>query len=333
MEYESSYIKPTRPYSCIEMMMDGSVNIESIVVNAAGTGATVTFIEPMTGDGQIFIRTNNGSYTSMSPVSGDGTNIWEYTIDATFVWQGDGVKFMYNGFNNDLHNIASVANATRIRNFSEYVGTNNSTQTRPVIESATVDSAGTTLTIVFDRSVSGSVSFTLGAQNLSLVSGENTATYVYSIPVAIRAGETPTLGYTEQGNAFSIRDGDGHELKNFSNLAVTNGSTISQVTIQSSQVTSDGQHFEVTFTEAIGNNGLNSGNCGFTLNVNATPGTLGYQSGDATSTLTFAATASGGFTILGGDTLSASFSGGLLDSAGNTIQAVSNFTPTNNSTQ
>ena len=119
--------------------------------------------------------------------------------------------------------------------------------TPPTIASATINTAGDTLTLVFSEvvTVNTSTGFTLemsgGAAGLTYTSGSGTNTLVYSITGRnIDDDETGTLDYATVANG--IEDAAGNDLASTgeSDIAVTNNSTCSPsattytVTIQSS---------------------------------------------------------------------------------------------------
>jgi hypothetical protein len=107
----------------------------------------------------------------------------------------------------------------------------------PIPLSATISDDGLGLTIVFSRAceagAGGADDFVLnptGADvTLAVVSGNGTATHVYSISRAIlqTAEETAVLSYTQPGDG--VQNLFGTELASFANFAVTNNSTQTEI--------------------------------------------------------------------------------------------------------
>jgi hypothetical protein len=101
--------------------------------------------------------------------------------------------------------------------------------TAPTLSSATVDTNGTTFTMVFGENVVTTINtgFTItpsgGAATLTYASGTGTASLVYTISRTILDSETLTMGYTQPGNG--IEDSAGNDLETISSGAVTNSST------------------------------------------------------------------------------------------------------------
>lgn len=103
----------------------------------------------------------------------------------------------------------------------------------PTLSSATVNAAGTTLTLAFSEAVQfgaggngGFVAtFTLGALTLTYASGTGTSSLVYNSSRTIykTLNETGTLDYTQPGNG--VEDLTGNDLVSFSGTAITNNST------------------------------------------------------------------------------------------------------------
>lgn len=103
--------------------------------------------------------------------------------------------------------------------------------TAPSVLSATIGASGTSLTLLFDETVTigagGNSGLTLsasgGAATVSYASGAGTTSLVYSIDRTILQGETATRSYTQPGSG--IEDSIGNDLVSFSTQAVTNNST------------------------------------------------------------------------------------------------------------
>ncbi len=108
--------------------------------------------------------------------------------------------------------------------------------TPPNVTSATINSAGTTMTVNLDLSCTtgaggnGGMVLTAngGASTATYSSGSGSQAYVYSLSRTIQAGETITLAYTQPGNGIESTTG-GVDLASFSGQAVTNNSTTAPV--------------------------------------------------------------------------------------------------------
>ena len=106
--------------------------------------------------------------------------------------------------------------------------------TSPTVSSASIDTAGTSLTINLDESVNfgagGNGGFALSTgQTLTYSGGAPGTALVYSISPAVQSGATPTLAYTQPGDG--VEDAAGNDLATFSGQAITNNSTVTAGTI------------------------------------------------------------------------------------------------------
>lgn len=103
--------------------------------------------------------------------------------------------------------------------------------TAPSLSSATIPSAGTSITLSFGEAVSvgagGNAGWTIspsgGAATLTYSSGAGTAALVYGLNRTINSGETATVAYTQPGNG--LEDGAGNDLGTIATAACTNNST------------------------------------------------------------------------------------------------------------
>lgn len=95
--------------------------------------------------------------------------------------------------------------------------------TPPTQTAASINSAGTTLSLTFSESVTGvsATDYTLSTgQTLSAATGSGTA-WTMTITPAVNSGAAPTLAYAGTATV----DGAGNALATFSGHAITNGST------------------------------------------------------------------------------------------------------------
>lgn len=120
------------------------------------------------------------------------------------------------------------------------VGPGTTDVTAPTVSSATIDSTGTTLTLVMSEPTTygagGNGGLTItpsgGASTATFSSGAGTTTLVWTLSRTIQQGETVTRSYTNPGNGFE--DAAGNDLGNFSGAAVTNNSTVQNSTLKQS---------------------------------------------------------------------------------------------------
>lgn len=118
------------------------------------------------------------------------------------------------------------------------------------VSSATIDAAGTSLTLALTKAgyvgAGGNAGFTItpsgGAATLTYASGSGTFSLVYTISRAIGASETATVGYVNPGDG--IEDSLGADLADFDGFAATNDSTHStaptDITLSNSSVLTTG---------------------------------------------------------------------------------------------
>jgi hypothetical protein len=104
-------------------------------------------------------------------------------------------------------------------------------ETAPTLDSATIDSAGTSITLAFDETVvvgaGGNGGFTVslagGACTLTYSSGSGTSSLIYTTSRTITRNDAGTLDYVQPGNG--IEDGSGNDLASFSDEPLVNDST------------------------------------------------------------------------------------------------------------
>lgn len=197
--------------------------------------------------------------------------------------------------------------------------------TTPTQISRTINSAGTSLTMLHSQAVSvgsgGSGGFTVslsgGAATLTYASGSGTTSLVYTISRTVNSGETGTISYTQPGNGIEGTVG-GVDLASFSTQTVTNNSTqgsgvLPLVTMQTAGAGQVKWDLSTTYLGAFrmpgGNYGSVSGN---NLNYSVVPSIaigsasnrivmVGRDRGEASTTLAEFSIP----TLVGGTTLSA----------------------------
>jgi hypothetical protein len=196
----------------------------------------------------------------------------------------------------------------------------------PVAQSATIASSGTSLSVAFDKPVTGSTVITLsatgGAVTATYASGDETDTLVFTLSRTVESGESVTVDYSP-GN---IEDLTANALEAFSGLSVANNSTqdTSNPAVTSASVNTAGTQLTVVFTESV------SGSTGFTLTAGAQSIGLTYLSGSGTNAMLFSLARP----ALSTETLTLAYSSGdIVDGASNALPDIASQAVTNNSTQ
>jgi hypothetical protein len=106
----------------------------------------------------------------------------------------------------------------------------NPTPSTPTLSSATIPSAGTSVSLVFSSSVSvgsgGNGGWTLNTPTdaMTYASGSGSTTLVYNLASTITSANTPTISYTQPGNGVEATTG-GADVATISGASVTNNST------------------------------------------------------------------------------------------------------------
>jgi hypothetical protein len=101
--------------------------------------------------------------------------------------------------------------------------------TAPTLTSATINAAGTSLSLLFSETVVATINtgWTItpsgAAATLTYASGSGTNTLVYTISRAIQSSETATASYTQPGDG--IEDAAGNDLEDITNRSAVNDST------------------------------------------------------------------------------------------------------------
>lgn len=103
--------------------------------------------------------------------------------------------------------------------------------TVPTLSSATIPSAGTSITLLFSEAVTigagGNGGWTItmdgGAATLTYASGSGTSSLVYTLSRTVNSGETGTVAYTQPGDG--VEDAAGNDLATIASHAVTNNSS------------------------------------------------------------------------------------------------------------
>lgn len=210
--------------------------LSTAVIPTAGTTISLAFSEAVTfgagGNGGWSLTMSGGAVTP-TYASGSGTATLVYSLSRTievsetgtisYTQPGNGVE---DTSGNDLVSLGPTSI------------TNNSTQdiTVPTLSSATIPSAGTTISLVFSENVTfgagGNGGWTLAmtggvmngaAVTMAYSSGDGASTLVYTLSRKVFSDETGTVAYTQPGNG--VEDASGNDLATIATAAVTNSST------------------------------------------------------------------------------------------------------------
>ena len=206
----------------------GTPTLSSATIASDGASISLVFSQAVSigagGNGGWNIDMSGGA-SSMTYSSGSGSTTLVYTLGRTinagetgnvdYTQPGNGVEATSGG-----GDLASISNASV---------SNGSTAGPPVLSSATVQAAGTSINLVFSKSVSigagGNGGFVAtmsgGAVTMTYSSGSGSATLVYTLSRTIGGAETGTLAYTQPGNGVEATTG-GDDLASFSGSTITN---------------------------------------------------------------------------------------------------------------
>lgn len=218
--------------------------------------------------------------------------------------------------------------------------------TPPTLQSSTISSNGTTLTLVFDESVTqGSgyndsdldIDCVSGGNNISISysSGNASTTHIYTISQTIYQGDTCNLDFN--GDSNSLEDNASNDLAAISNGSVTNNSTqsldVTSPTIQSAVISANGTTLTITYDEFVSQGvGYNDSDFDVDCTEGGTDIALTYSSGDGTATHIYTLAN----LIYLADVCNLDFNGdanSIEDGSSNDLAAVVNGSITNNSAQ
>jgi hypothetical protein len=195
--------------------------VQSATINSTGTQYTIVYSEAVTGQTGHTLSATGGAVT-LTPSSGDTTDTHVWDLSRT-ITTGETVTRSYAPGN------AEDAAGNTLDAYSGQAVTNNSTVpdpdlTAPMVSSASINTAGTLYTIVYDEAVTGQTGHTLGATGgavtLTPSSGDGTNTHVWSLSRIIGKTETVTRSYSP-GDA---EDSSGNALAIYNEQSVTNNS-------------------------------------------------------------------------------------------------------------
>ncbi len=140
------------------------------------------------------------------------------------------------GFTNTSGRMYISNGATWVLSYTPYTYPHPLQGAAPYLVGATINTSGTTLTLVWSESCttgaggSGGVTVTPsgGASTATYSSGSGSNTYVYSLSRSIGGVETLTTSYTQPGNGIEATTG-GADVASYSGSAVTNNSTANAI--------------------------------------------------------------------------------------------------------
>jgi hypothetical protein len=212
--------------------------------------------------------------------------------------------------------------------------------TAPTVSSATINTAGTTITFAFDESVVATIStgFALtmsgGAVTATYSSGTGSSSLVYTLSRTVQYGEAGTHAYTQPGNGLA--DPSGNDLATYSGATVTNNSTdgqdVTAPTVSTRTVGANGTTFTIACSETVSVGAGGNGGFALTPTNGGAAVTLSYASGSGSSSLVYTASRA----ITRNETLTLAYvqpGNGIEDAAGNDLASFSGAAVTNNSTQ
>jgi hypothetical protein len=126
--------------------------------------------------------------------------------------------------------------ATGLYNVS--TGTYTIDPTAPTLTSATIPSAGTTISLLFSEAITigsgGNAGWTLNTPTTSMTysSGDTTNTFIYTLGSTITQTDSPTITYVQPGDG--LEDSAGDDLLSITAAAVINNSTVGSSALCSS---------------------------------------------------------------------------------------------------
>jgi len=197
----------------------------SATIDATGTEVTVEFSEAITiGSGGNAGWTLNEPTEVMTYVSGDTTDTIIFSVVGPIL-ASDVPTITYVQPSGGFEDSAGL----ELASVTAEAVTNNSTEAVPTMVSATVDVAGTEVTVVFSEAITigtgGNGGWTLNdpTEVMTYATGDTTDTFTFSVTGPILASDTPTITYVQPGNGFE--DSAGLDLVSITAETVTNNST------------------------------------------------------------------------------------------------------------
>jgi hypothetical protein len=307
----------------------------------AGAAISSTTIDWTAGTAFHKTLAANTTFTFSNAVTGRPIDVAvtntasNYTAAFTgVIWPGASAPTLTTGAKTDVFRFIKINGQI----YGSVVGQNYSPPdtTAPTLSTATIGTNGTTLTLVFDETVSigaggnGGFALTLsaGTSTPTYTSGSGSNTLVYTLGTVVNSGITGTIAYTQPGNG--VEDGSGNDLATFSGTSITNNST--QVpTLSSATIGTNGTTWTFVFSQSVTVGA--GGNGGFAATLSSGSTTLTYSSGSGSTTLVY----TGGTVVNSGVTGTLAYTqpgnGIEATTGGADVASFSGTTITNNSTQ
>lgn len=210
---------------------------QTATIAANGLSLAITYSAPVefgAGGNGGHVLSMSGGASALSAPTGSGTNTLTYALARTVI-AGETGTLAYTQPTDGVQGVP--APKPDVASFSGRTVTNGSTQVAPTQVSASINAAGTQLSIVYSQAVAfgaggnggQTVTMSGGASALTYASGSGTTTLVYNLARTVNLGETGTLAYVQPGSGVeavaSLAD-----VASFSGRSVTNGSTAGDVT-------------------------------------------------------------------------------------------------------
>lgn len=214
----------------------------------------------------------------------------------------------------------------------------NPDYTPPTLTSATIPSAGTSISLLFGETVTRAsetgwlMTMTGGASAMTYASGSGSNTLVYNLAREVQSDETGVLDWTAQAN--TIEDVNGNDLATIDDHAVTNNSTQALPTVSSITIGTNGTSWTFAYSEAV--TCTSTPNCcdDFTAAMTIAGAiTLSYASGSGSNSVVCTGTPTVGIgdTIANGGADYTTVSNGIEDATGNDLASFTDKAVTNNS--
>lgn len=213
--------------------------VSSATINPAGNQITLVFSENVqfgAGGSSGWSTSMTGGASAMTYASGSGTASITFNLGRV-VNAGESGTLSYTQPGNGWQDTATPPNAMGTFPPPVFNVVNNSTQGPPALSSATINSAGNQLVLVFSQTVQagtgGNGGWTLNVSpsaGLGTVTGVGSNTLTYNITRVINVGESISLSYAQPGNGIESV-ASGADVASIPNRAVTNNSTQGQTSV------------------------------------------------------------------------------------------------------
>lgn len=264
----------------------------SSTIPAAGTTIVLAYSLPVVigaGGSGGHTLTMSGGPATMTYSSGSGTAALTYNLSRTVASAETGAL----AYVQPVSGVEEAVYRVDVDSFAGRAVTNSSiADPPPSIVSVTINSAGTSIALLYSSAVrigvSGAGGHTLtmsgGAVTMSYVSGGDTSTLNYSLSRAVSIGETGTLAFLQPSNGIESL-ATGADVVTFSGQALTN-SSVQPPTVVAVSIASVGTSISIAYTTEVEFGG--SGSSGHTLSASGGTSAMSSPSGVGTKTLTYA---------------------------------------------